>query len=71
MGSKEEHETLDKTLGLLQEFPMERTSCHVKSPWVAYYVYPLSSTYIELNGKTLCCLFIYPTLDCCNQVIER
>jgi hypothetical protein len=43
-GSKEEHETLDRAPGLLQEFPMGRTSCHVESPWVAYYVYPWSST---------------------------
>ncbi len=43
MGSKKEHETLNRTPGFLQEFPMERTSCDVESSQVAYYVCTRSS----------------------------
>jgi hypothetical protein len=34
---------LGRAPGLLQEFPMGRASCHVKSSWIAYYVCPWSS----------------------------
>jgi hypothetical protein len=43
MGSKKEHETLNRAPGLLQEFPMEKTNCHVESPQVAYYIATISS----------------------------